>query len=340
MTVLSVVLSMIVAPLFMFGVFMPRFVMMYPALALLLLGYVGPVSVVACCMVLMGLCMTLYGTMGMLCIVILLLPALISAMLTVKRRLGFFISCSILACTLFVSMSLALGVISFAAKADIATALSDMIGTTFDELGELADPILSTFAQMGIVNLPNGMGQLGESLRLTAEMRQEMIDSIVFLLNTGLRLELPMQMTVGALGAGVLGQTALRCGLRSRGLNVPYTPIRKWHLPSGWGRVLGVTLGILFVFASLLPQNLIVMAYVFSGVFTELFALQGIATVSHVLHEHNKGKRWIVIVFAVGYTLLRTPFMFLGIADQALDITHRRKMLEAKDNPYDPKSRK
>lgn len=341
LTALSVVLCLLAAPFSMLGMFMPRFVTLLPALALLLLGYVGPVSAFACCAVFVGLCAVFYGAMGAVCMALLMLPPVVAACVTAQRRMGFFLSCGILAAVLFASLGAILGAISFMAKADVVTALSGMIGSVFDGMGEMADPILLTFAQMGVVSLPDGMSlqQLSEGMRLTAAARGEMIASIVYMLDLGLRLELPMQMTVGSLGAGVLGQAVLRRGVRSRGIEVPYVPLRKWRLPSGWGRVLGITLAALFVAAQLLPERLSVMAYVFGGIFTELFALQGIAAFSYMLHSRGKRLRWTALVFALGYTVARTPAMVVGIADQAFDFVHRRAALDAQDNPYDPRAK-
>lgn len=341
LTALSVVLCLLASPLVSLGMFMPQFLAFLPVLALLLLGYVGPVSVVACGAVLVGLCGTLYGLLGGLCMALLLLPILAAAVITLKRGMGLFISAGICSGVLFASFGTILAVISLAAHSDVVTALTSLIGDVFESMGEMSDPLLLMFAQMGIIAPPDGMGleQIAEGVRLTAQARGEMVAALVYLLDTGFRLELPAQITVGALGAGVLGQAVFRRGMLARGIEVPYTPLRKWRLPSGWGRVLGGTLAVLYVAAQLLPERLGVMAYVFYGVFTELFVLQGIAALCYVLHGHGKGRGWEAAVFAAGYLFLRPAATIVGIADQALDVTHRRKDLDTQENPYDPRAR-
>ena len=39
----------------------------------------------------------------------------------------------------------------------------------------------------------------------------------------------------------------------------------------------------------------------------------------------------------LGYFLLRSPAMLTGLADQAIDFTHRREELEKSENPFDPR---
>lgn len=342
LTALAVALCLLGSPFASMGLFMPQFLMMLPVLILVLLGFVGPVSAVACSAVLVGLCGTLYGLAGGAAMALLIAPVLIVSTVLVERRTGFFLSAGICAAVMFASMGVILAMLSLAAKTDVVTALTQLVGSVFSGMGEMADPILLMFAQMGALSLPDGVlsfQDLAENFRLTSAQREEMIASLAYMLNVGLRLVLPMQITVGALSAGVLGQAALRRGVLSRGMEVPYTPLRKWRLPSGWGRVLGVTFAALFVAAQLLPERLSVMAYVFSGVFMELFALQGIAAFSYKLHESGRGKRWAALVFVIGYFVARPAAMILGIADQAFDFTHRRKALDTEDNPYDPRAR-
>jgi hypothetical protein len=56
-----------------------------------------------------------------------------------------------------------------------------------------------------------------------------------------------------------------------------------------------------------------------------------------LLEKKGKSRRLRRFVFLIGYFLLTTPAMILGIADQASDFTHRREELEKTENPFDPR---
>ena len=337
LTVLSVVLSLVLAPYVSVGLFMPQ---VLPILMLAMLGFVGPASVVVCGAVLVGVCGFFYGLIGGICMALLIVPVLVASTVLVERRTGFFVSAGICAGVMFASVGVILALISFMAGTDVVTALSEMIRVAFDAMGEEADPLLMLMSQFGMGSLLGSteLGQLAEGVALSAQTRAEMINTFVYVTNVYFRIQLPVQMTVGSLAAGVLGQAVLRRGTLARGISVPYPPLRTWRLPSGWGRVLGGTLAVLYV-AAMLTSGMTVMASVFNGVFTELFALQGIAALAYKLHETGKGRRWSALIFILGYFILRPAATIVGIADQAFDFTRRRAALDTEDNPYDPRAR-
>ncbi len=154
-----------------------------------------------------------------------------------------------------------------------------------------------------------------------------------------MRLEIPMQMATGSVAAGVLGQAALRKGVLSRGDKVDYPPLRTWSVPKGWGRVLGATLAALYVLTLVVPSMTSSMFYVFSGVFEQIFALQGIAAVCYYLHGKGRGRVAQGVVFVLGYFLVQPAALLIGIADQTFDVVHRReKMEEERPNPFDPRT--
>ena len=167
-----------------------------------------------------------------------------------------------------------------------------------------------------------------------------------------LRLEIPMQMATGSVAAGLLGQAVLRKGVLSRGEKIDYPPLRTWCVPKGWGRVLGATLAVLYVLSLVVPSVTSSMFYVFSGVFEQVFALQGIAAICYVLHEKGRGRGAQRLAFIVCYLLVGPAAILLGpigmilgmavlmtgLADQTFDFTHRRvKIEENKPNPFDPR---
>ena len=79
------------------------------------------------------------------------------------------------------------------------------------------------------------------------------------------------------------------------------------------------------------------MFYVFSGVFDQIFALQGIAALCYMLDEHGKSPRWQRLVFVVGYLFLNSLAVMIGVLDQAADFAHRREKLDEEENPFDPR---
>ena len=174
---------------------------------------------------------------------------------------------------------------------------------------------------------------------LDAAARGQLIEQLVLIMDTLMRLEIPMQMATGSVAAGVLGQAALRKGVLSRGDKVDYPPLRTWTVPKGWGRVLGATLAALYVLTLIVPSFTSSMFYVFTGVFEQIFALQGIAAVCYYLNEKGKGRVAQGLVFALGYFAIRPAAILIGIADQTFDVVHRReKMEEETPNPFDPRT--
>lgn len=77
----------------------------------------------------------------------------------------------------------------------------------------------------------------------------------------------------------------------------------------------------------------------FSGVFEQIFALQGIAAVCYYLHGKGRGRVAQGVVFVLGYFLVQPAALLIGIADQTFDVVHRReKMEEERPNPFDPRT--
>ena len=341
LTILSVVLCFVIAPLASIGLLMPQFIALLPVLLLLLLGYVGPVSAIVCCAVMIGLCGALFGPLGALLAALVFLPVLAASVFTLERGMPFFPSAGLCAGVMFVSFGAIIGLVTAMTGSDIVTAITSLLRAIYESMGELFDPMLAMLSQTSVLSLPDGVTfeAIAQGARLSAQARSEMIATLMYILDVGMRMEIPMQITTGALAAGVFGQAVLRRGLLSRGEAVVYPPLRTWRLPSGWGRVLGVTFAALYLLAQLLPERMSVMFYVFSGVFTQIFALQGVAAISYLLHQRGKRRIFSALVFALGYFVIRPAAMIAGIADQAFDFTHRRAALDAEGNPYDPRAR-
>lgn len=340
LTVLSVMLCFIIAPVLGMMAMMPQVLALTPIALMLLLGFVGPVSAVICAGVCVGMGGTLYGAQGMAAALLLFLPVTIVSAVLVEKRRPFWRSVGIGAATMFISMAAVIGMLAIMTGSDVVTAFTGIVRDMFTEMGALSDALLLMFAQMGVISsegLDLGAQALGS---LTPEMREEMIKAITLILDTGLRLELPMQMVMGSAAAGVLGQVLLRKSVLARGIEVPYERLRTWRLPKGWGRVLLGTLVVFFVAAQLMPERMNSTLYVLAKLFDMIFTVQGIAAVCYLLHKNGKGKGWKLLAVVAGLSALRYIAQAVGFADQALDVTHRREAFGDKDNPYDPFGRK
>lgn len=337
LTALSIILCVVLSPVLGVALFVPQVLTVLPVLLLVLLGYVGPVSAAGCTAVLIVLCGSLFGVWGAVCGALLLLPVMIVSILVLERGQSFWQSVAAGGVTFFASMGVVAALLSLLAGSDVVTALMQFVRSSFESMGTVGDTLLTLMMQMGVLAAPEGVDLSAGVAALDPAVRGEMINSLLNVTDSVMRLEIPMQMATGAVAAGLLGQAVLRKGMLSRGVKVEYPCLRTWRVPGGWGRILGGTFAVLYLLANLVPQSMNTMFYVFSGVFDQLFALQGIAAVCYLLHERGKSPVWQRVVFVVGYFFLSTAAVLVGIADQAFDFTHRREKLDKLENPFDPR---
>ena len=337
LTVLSIVLCLLLSPLLAISAFLPQAMTLVPIALLLLLGYVGPVSAVTCTAVLITLSTMLFGFWGTALSVLLLVPVLMASAYMVEHERGFWQSVACSGVTMFASIGVVLLMVSALAGTDVVTAMSDMMRQAFAASGSFGDTMLTMMMQFGLITAADGSA--ANLTMLDAATREQLIGQLVLVVDSVMRLEIPMQMATGSVAAGVLGQAALRKGVLSRGDKVDYAPLRTWCVPKGWGRVLGVTLAALYLLTLAVPSVTSSMFYVFSGVFQQIFALQGVAAVCYYLHDKGKGRVAKGAVFVLGYFLIQPAAILLGIADQTFDVVHRReKMEEERPNPFDPRT--
>jgi len=336
LTALSIVACLLLSPLLGAGLFLPQVLTAIPVVLLLLLGYVGPVSAAVCSVILVALVSTLFGVWGGVCAILLLAPTVIVAALMLEREQPFWQSVAGSGVTMFVSMGAVVALLSFLAGNDVVSALAGVMEQMLSDVNGFGDALLTLFLQFGLIQAPQGM-DLGGLTALDPQMKTELLDSLVVMMDSVLRLELPMQMATGSVVAGLLGQAALRKGVLHRGGKTEYPRLKTWRVPKGWGRILGGTLVVLYLLAMLVPKSMNTMFYVFSGVFDQVFALQGIAALCYLLDEHGKSPRWQRLVFAVGYFFLSSMAMMVGLLDQAVDFAHRREKLDELENPFDPR---
>lgn len=337
LTIVSIVLCAVLLPVIGSMLMMPQLLTLLPVALLILLAYVGPVSAVVCAVMLIGLAFSLFGGWAALCMGLLLVPTGVATVVTFEREQPFFTAAAAGSVALFASMGAVLGLLSVLAGSDVVSALTEIMRLMLEEYSWLGDLLLGLLMQMGALVLPEGADAAAGIAGIDAATRTQMLSSVVLVMDSSLRLEIPMQMATGSIAAGLFGQAILRKGMIKRGAKVEYPILRTWRVPKGWGRILGGTLAALYVLSMLLPSSMSTMFYVFSGVFNQVFALQGIAAICYLLHDKGKRSFWQVLVFIVGYTLLRSLAVMLGILDQMMDFTHRREKLDEQENPFDPR---
>ena len=333
--VLGAVFCILASPLVGTLVFMPQVVTMVPVFLLGMLGFAGPVGAAVCAGLVIGGAAMIYGTWGGVCALILTVPTVAAAAIALDRDQPFWEAVAAGGVAMFASLGAVVAIISMLAGSDVVSALSSLLSDMFAASGAYGDAILGVLSSMSLVSLPDGAENIA---LIDAETKKELLRSLLFTMDSVLRLELPMQMATGSVSAGLLGQAALRKGMLRRGEKVAYPKLSTWRVPKGWGRVLGGTLVALYVLAMLLPESMNTMFYVFSGVFDRVFALQGIAALCYLLKKHGKSSKWQAAVFVLGYFFFGTPAMIMGIADQSMDFTHRREELDKLENPFDPRT--
>jgi len=336
LTVLSIICCLLLSPALSVALFLPQILTLIPIALLAMLGYAGIVSAAACTGILVALSSVYYGVYGGVGAFLLLVPTVVTAAVSLERRQPFWQSVAATGVAMFASMGVVVAILSMLAGSDVVSALTDIMRRTLSSSPMLGDTLLSMLVQMGAISAPAGM-ELGEGFALTHELREELTKSLLLMVDSVLRLELPMQMATGAVAAGLLGQAVLRKGVIARGGKTEYPRLHTWRVPKGWGRILGGTLLILYLLSSIVPRSMNTMFYVFSGVFDRVFALQGIAAVCYLLEERKKSPWLKRIVFIAGYFFFGTVAMTVGIFDQAIDFAHRREKLDKLENPFDPR---
>lgn len=335
LTVAAIVGCLAVSPVLSAGVFLPQMLTAVPVLLLAMLGFAGPVSAAVCSGILAALCTTLFGVWGGLSAALLLVPTVIVSGVMLERGHPFWESVAASGVTMFASMGAVVALLSLIAGSDVVSALAQVTRDMLDTYSGFGDMMLSVMTQLGILAAPAG-AEVGATA-LDPQVRDELIESLVMLMDSVLRLELPMQMATGSVTAGLLGQAVLRKGVIAGGQSVEYPPLRTWRVPKGWGRILGGTLAALYLLAMLVPQSMNTMFYVFSGVFNKVFALQGVAAIGYLLHKRGKSAVWQGAVFIAGYFFLGSLAVMIGIFDQAADFSHRREELDKEENRFDPR---
>ena len=338
MTALCIVVCTVLSPVLGITMFMPQALAVTPLLLMAMLAYVGPVSAAVCSVVLAALGSMLFGVWGGVAVLLLITPVVLVSSLAIERGQPFWQAVAAGGVTMFASAFALVAMLSMIMGSDVVTALTQTLRQALAASGSLGDAMLSMMIQMGVIR-PSEEAQIAANgiLTIDPELRREIVSSLVRLTDTALRLEIPMQMATASVACGLLGQAVLRKGLLRSGRKVEYPPLRTWRVPSGWGRILGGTLLLLYVCAQLLPASMNTMLYVFSGVFDQVFALQGVAVLCYVLHKRGKPHRWQAVVFVLGYFVFGQIAVMLGIADQAMDFSHRRSELEEQENPFDPR---
>ena len=335
---LAAILAFILFPVFGLTLFLPRLMTVIPILLVLLLAAAGPVCVLLCTAILAGWTGFLFsawgqGIWGVLCSLLFHVPLLMTALWAAETKKNFWLASVFSAAAMFAGCCLVIGVIGMRTGTDAVSAVIRLMRESVASVEGLDVMMAEAFRQAGLI----GGGKGGA---MTAE---EVASAMSLILNAEdmiLRSQIPVQIATGSVAAGCMSQFLLRRAANRRGGEYECLPFRTWRIPKGWGRVLGGTLAAFFLLARLAPDYAGNMFSVVFGLFSQVFAIQGIAALLWLMNERGRGRKVQLVLFALGYFLLITPFMIFGIADQAFDPTKRREKLGDGNeyNPFDPRA--
>ena len=338
-TLLCTALCIACVPFLSLTLFIPKLLTAIPLAVIFLFGFAGPVcAALGTAIITAGSSLLLsawdasmWGVVG--CIIF-IVPLFIATLLTLYRREDFWLSAGIGAAVMFASCCVIIGIIGARSGTDAVTAIMQAMVDLINRVEGLPEMLIEMTAQMGL--LEQGTGALD------ASGRNAILQTMIRAADMVMRLRVPAQITTGSLAAGVLSQFMLRKTLNRNGLGLSYPALRTWRLPKGWGRILALTFAALFLITQVVPQYTSGMLYVFTGLFEQVFTLQGIAALCWVAYEKGRGGFWQAMIFMLGYFLLSTPASLIGIADQAFDFSHRREKLGNEDtyNPFDPRAKR
>ena len=336
LTAVILVFCIVFSPFVSVLAFIPRILTALPLLVLVCFGYVGPVSAIGCMVIYTAFFSMLFGPGGFLGGLLFFVPAAVVSLTMVEKEEKFWKATMISTGVMLVSEYLILLLVLAITGKDVVSAISGLFSEVIAE-SNLQDQLVLILSQFGAIAGSDGAAV--DVATLTEVQKSTILKNFLSYYDQILRLEIPMQIATGAVSVGVLGQSLLRKSLLSRGIETAYPRMRTWRLPKGWGRVLGITALVLLLLSEL-NKNITALSYVFSGLFQQIFALQGIAALGWVAHKQGRGKGTQALIFVLGYFFMSIPAIIVGFADQAFDFTKRRAEMdeEEKRTSYDPNS--
>ncbi len=339
LTILSVILFIMLGPFASVLAFLPRMMTALPIILIILLGYVGIVSTVVCTAVVTAYAALLFGAYGAIGALVFLVPPLVSTAVLSERNMPFFRSCAISGTVMIICEYLVLAIISMVTGQDAVSAIMQLFVDFFNENSMLTSSLLDMMMQNGLITINQAVSSVSQ---LTDADRIVILQSLIRSMDQLLRLEVPMQIATGAVSMGLLGQFLMRYAMRTKGEKADCPAFRTWRIPDGFGRVMLITVGAMYIM-SLIGRGMDAMFTVVSGVFEQLLGLQGIAALCYMLHQNGKSRKAQIWVFILGYFVLGIAAVIAGIIDQTFDFTHRREELKKLDeqrrrDAYDPKA--
>ena len=336
--VFAAVLALLLFPVLGLTLFLPRLMTVVPILLALLFAEAGPVSAVVCIAVLAGWTGFLFsawgqGLWGVFCSLLFHVPLLVTALWAAESKKNFWLASAISAASMFAGCCLIVGVIGMRSGTDAVSAGIRLLRESIASVEGLDAMLTETVRQAGLLSRKSS----------GALTQKEVSEALALILNAEdmvLRLQIPAQISTGSLTAGLLSQVFLRRAANRRGGSYDCPAFRTWRIPKGWGRVLGGTFLAFYLLSIIAPDNARSMFNVVSGLVGQVFLIQGIAAFSWFMQEKGKSVILRRILMALGYLLLAAPFIGIGIADQALDMTKRREKLGDGNefNPFDPRA--
>lgn len=305
---------------------LPHTAVIMPLLMLVLFFKAGPVCTGVVSLLFIAHGWLNYGGFGLgYGAVSVLVPVLLTFWLVEKKK-GFWLSVIIAASVFWVIEYLTMYVLSQIFGSDVVSYLITSVSRT------LEDPLFQSSLRKALSGSDMSVLGMFQSTETMREMLQYM--------DQFLRIDIPVRILTNGLVFGAAGQYYTRGRLRDILPDVDRPGFTTWAVPREWGIVILSTLGVLFVFSRIDEQfygNLFLVAL---SVAEQLMICQGLAAFAYLfIHRREKaaqgsrGRRLLYVLLGIGYFVISLPYLIIGILDQTIDITHRRRALDEKPRP-------
>lgn len=341
----------------------PIFVFPYPAM--LLCVYVlcagvsaGPIAGALCAVLSVGYAFYLGGAPGALCLCLCLVPALFVGAYCLLKPLPFPLSVALCFGALLLGGLLALCAALALCGGDLSTVLSERLHAlllqspqtdtllTYGYVSGLlplsGDIKIPALAAPSGVTMPGAPTLFGSSILLNPQAREELLRSLLLTFRVVFCRDVPGQLLCGSLLGGVLLQALPRRALRRKGEGIELPPLRTWHVPSGYGRLIvlpALVTGVWFTFSPAgeaggftYTSGAYIAFSALYGAMNLIFALQGLAVLDFMLHRSGKGRSMRTVVAVAAFVLLGSIASLAGLLDQSFDFRHLRKPPENFDD--------
>ena len=295
-----------------------------------------------------------FGSRGAALAAVYLLPVLAAFLCVIRFRVPFWKGCAVLIGTHIVALSAAYLLLQRWAGGDLYTVAGQNVANVLKAI-ESGDSLLCQLYSMGVLDLRSDMAEkalrpslFGNGYMLDAQAREDLLLSLSALVTNSLQMLVPSvlvsQSILGGVGCLLLplrfgylaeerraflsDEAAPAAGVRFPDLGMP--PFSTWHLPRGVGWQVGAALAAGYLLRmSASPTAALAGTVLYAGA-TAVFSIQGAAMVNFLQKSKGTPRVWRVIVPL--FLLAISVLVFIGIADQLMNIRGLRKPREPKED--------